>query len=92
MKKTVVLLGIGLIGGFGFAIPTLADDHLYEALEHGLKAGSPGDIHGDKAPGQGSPFTTQGELAIGKIPSTDTPVANTKGQTLPSAAIDHAHR
>ncbi|MER8419916.1 hypothetical protein [Mesorhizobium sp. M1329] len=55
-----------------------ADDHLVNALDHGLKADSQpfqtnkAGHSGDLAPGQGSPFS--GEET--KTPSTDTPAAN----------------
>lgn len=65
-----------------------ADDHLFNAQQHGLSSGSqassntqafttnPAGHSGDLAPGQGSPFT--GEET--KTPATDTQAAN-----------DHAH-
>jgi hypothetical protein len=62
--------------------PARADDHLFQALQHGLgsdgqpfqenKAGHSGDL----APGQGSPFTGA---------DTGTPATDTE------AAHDHAH-
>ncbi|TGS10680.1 hypothetical protein EN852_024620 [Mesorhizobium sp. M2E.F.Ca.ET.209.01.1.1] len=78
MKKHTLILaatGVSLIAFAGFA---RADDHLFNATQHGLspdsqpfqtnKAGHSGDL----APGQGSPFT--GEET--KTPSTDTEAAN----------------
>jgi hypothetical protein len=55
-----------------------ADDHLFEATQHGLSEKSqpfqtnPAGRSGDLAPGQGSPFT--GEET--KTPATDTQAAN----------------
>ncbi|TIT20347.1 MAG: hypothetical protein E5W81_08225 [Mesorhizobium sp.] len=78
MKTHALILaatGASLLAFTGLA---KADDHLFDALQHGLspdsqpfqtnKAGHSGDL----APGQGSPFT--GEET--KTPSTDTPAAN----------------
>ncbi|RWD66161.1 hypothetical protein [Mesorhizobium sp.] len=78
MKKHMLILaatGVSLIAFAGFA---RADDHLFNATQHGLspdsqpfqtnKAGHSGDL----APGQGSPFT--GEET--KTPATDTEAAN----------------
>ncbi|MDX8503301.1 hypothetical protein [Mesorhizobium captivum] len=78
MKRHALILaaaGVSLIAFAGFA---RADDHLFNATEHGLsldsqpyqtnKAGHSGDL----APGQGSPFT--GEET--KTPATDTDAAN----------------
>ncbi|MDX8448367.1 hypothetical protein [Mesorhizobium captivum] len=78
MKTHALILaaaGVSLIAFAGFA---RADDHLFNATEHGLsldsqpyqtnKAGHSGDL----APGQGSPFT--GEET--KTPATDTDAAN----------------
>ena len=61
-----------------------ADDHLFNAQQHGLGSGSQASTHthaftenkaghgGDLAPGQGSPFA--GEET--KTPATDTDAAN----------------
>jgi hypothetical protein len=77
MKQTRILIiaGTTLLAFAGIA---RADDHLFNALQHGLtpdsqpfqtnKAGHSGDL----APGQGSPFT--GEET--KTPATDTDAAN----------------
>ncbi|AZO06277.1 MULTISPECIES: hypothetical protein [unclassified Mesorhizobium] len=78
MKKHVLILAatsVSLIAFPGFA---RADDHLFNATQHGLspdsqpfqtnKAGHSGDL----APGQGSPFS--GEET--KTPATDTEAAN----------------
>ncbi|MDX8526918.1 hypothetical protein RFM68_20665 [Mesorhizobium sp. MSK_1335] len=78
MKKHAIILaatGVSLIAFAGF---TRADDHLFNAEQHGLspdsqpfqtnKAGHSGDL----APGQGSPFA--GEET--KTPATDTTAAN----------------
>ncbi|MER8397707.1 hypothetical protein [Mesorhizobium sp. M1348] len=71
----VAATGASLLAFTGLA---KADDHLFDALQHGLspdsqpfetnKAGHSGDL----APGQGSPFT--GEET--KTPATDTDAAN----------------
>ena len=60
MKTFIVIIaGASLLA---LASIARADDHLAEALEHGLKAGSqpfldnPAGHSGDLAPGQGSPF------------------------------------
>jgi hypothetical protein len=78
MKKHALILaatGVSLITVAGFA---RADDHLFNALQHGLspdsqpfqtnKAGHSGDL----APGQGSPFVG----ADTRTPATDTEAAN----------------
>ncbi|MER9236161.1 hypothetical protein NKI56_29615 [Mesorhizobium sp. M0622] len=67
--------GASLLAFTGFA---KADDHLFDALQHGLspdsqpfqtnKAGHSGDL----APGQGSPFTGHDT----QTPATDTEAAN----------------
>ena len=78
MKRHALILaatGVSLLAFAGFA---RADDHLFNATQHGLsldsqpfqtnKAGHSGDL----APGQGSPFT--GEET--KTPATDNETAN----------------
>ena len=78
MKKHALILattGVSLITFAGFA---RADDHLFNALQHGLspdsqpfqtnKAGHSGDL----APGQGSPFVGDDT----QTPATDTEAAN----------------
>jgi hypothetical protein len=77
MKETRILIVAGavLAALAGFA---RADDHLFQALQHGLtedsqpfqtnKAGHSGDL----APGQGSPFTGDDT----QTPSTDNEHAN----------------
>lgn len=85
MKKRFPNITTCLIAGtalIAFAGIGKADDHLFQATQHGLsedsqpfqtnKAGHSGDL----APGQGSPFA--GEET--KTPATDTQAAN-----------DHAH-
>jgi hypothetical protein len=71
----LILAGASLIALAGIA---RADDHLFNATQHGLsedsqpfqtnKAGHSGDL----APGQGSPFAG----ADTKTPATDTEAAN----------------
>ncbi|RWL47520.1 MAG: hypothetical protein EOR60_07920 [Mesorhizobium sp.] len=78
MKKHTLILAITSVSLIVFAGFARADDHLFNATQHGLspdsqpfqtnKAGHSGDL----APGQGSPFT--GEET--KTPSTDTEAAN----------------
>ncbi|MEQ1951327.1 hypothetical protein [Mesorhizobium sp. CN2-181] len=75
MRTQLLISGALLVALAGIA---KADDHLVQALEHGLtldsqpfqenKAGRSGDL----APGQGSPFA--GEET--KTPATDTEAAN----------------
>ncbi|TRC95520.1 hypothetical protein FJV76_01825 [Mesorhizobium sp. WSM4303] len=78
MKKHALILaatGISLMAFTGLA---RADDHLVNALDHGLspdsrafttnKAGHSGDL----APGQGSPFAGEDT----RTPATDTEAAN----------------
>ncbi|TGQ12085.1 MULTISPECIES: hypothetical protein [unclassified Mesorhizobium] len=78
MKKHTLILAITSVSLIAFAGFARADDHLFNATQHGLspdsqpfqtnKAGHSGDL----APGQGSPFT--GEET--KTPATDTEAAN----------------
>ena len=78
MKKHTLILAVTSVSLIAFAGFARADDHLFNATQHGLspdsqpfqtnKAGHSGDL----APGQGSPFT--GEET--KTPSTDTEAAN----------------
>jgi hypothetical protein len=77
MKKTPILI-IAATAFIALAGIARADDHLFNATQHGLKEGSqpfqtnPAGRSGDLAPGQGSPFT--GEET--KTPATDTDAAN----------------
>ncbi|RWC13448.1 MAG: hypothetical protein EOS52_15700 [Mesorhizobium sp.] len=78
MKKHVLILAATSVSLIAFAGFARADDHLFNATQHGLspdsqpfqtnKAGHSGDL----APGQGSPFS--GEET--KTPATDTEAAN----------------
>ncbi|TIP00496.1 MAG: hypothetical protein E5X76_02920 [Mesorhizobium sp.] len=78
MKKHMLILAVTSVSLIAFAGFARADDHLFNATQHGLspdsqpfqtnKAGHSGDL----APGQGSPFT--GEET--KTPATDTEAAN----------------
>ena len=76
---SVILAGASLLALVSIA---QADDHLVNALDHGLKPGSqpfqenPTLRDGDKAPGQGSPFAGH---------DTHTPATDTE------AAQEHAH-
>jgi hypothetical protein len=78
MKKHALLVAAAasLIALSGVAH---ADDHLFQAQQHGLSPNSaafttnPAGHSGELAPGQGSPFT--GEET--KTPATDTAAANT---------------
>ena len=73
--RALIITGVALIAFGGLA---RADDHLVNALEHGLspdsrafetnKAGHSGDL----APGQGSPFAGEDT----QTPATDTAAAN----------------
>jgi len=75
--KPIVLIAFG-VATFTLSSVALADDHLAEALQHGLNDSSqpfttnPAGHGGDLSPGQGSPFS--GEET--KTPSTDTSAAN----------------
>jgi hypothetical protein len=77
MTKTPILIiaGTALVALAGIA---RADDHLFNASQHGLPLDSqpyqtnPAGHGGDLAPGQGSPFA--GEET--KTPATDTDAAN----------------
>jgi hypothetical protein len=72
----------------GFAA---ADDHLFQAEQNGLSAGSQGATHthayitnsaghsGDLAPGQGSPFSGHDT----QTPATDTEAANDHANIKP---------
>ncbi|AZO08928.1 MULTISPECIES: hypothetical protein [unclassified Mesorhizobium] len=78
MKKHALILAVTSLSLIAFAGLAKADDHLVNALEHGLspdsqafqtnKAGHSGDL----APGQGSPFGGEDM----RTPSTDTEAAN----------------
>ena len=71
----LIIAGASLIALAGIA---KADDHLFNATQHGLSAdGQPFQTNkaghsGDLAPGQGSPFVG----ADTKTPATDTEAAN----------------
>ena len=77
MKKTPILIiaGTALVALAGIA---RADDHLFQAEQHGLKEGSQAfqenkaGHSGDLAPGQGSPFTGEDT----RTPATDNETAN----------------
>ncbi|WP_027165587.1 hypothetical protein [Mesorhizobium sp. WSM3224] len=78
MRMHALILAATSLSLIGFTSLAKADDHLFNAQQHGLspdsqpfqtnKAGHSGDL----APGQGSPFT--GEET--KTPATDTAAAN----------------
>jgi hypothetical protein len=72
---TLSIASVALIAFLGVA---KADDHLFNAQQHGLSTNvhSQGFANGDKAPGQGSPFTGE---------ETHTPATATQ------SAIDHAN-
>lgn len=77
MKQTRILIAAAATL-FALAGIARADDHLFNATQHGLSEDSqpfqpnPAGHSGDLAPGQGSPFT--GEET--KTPATDTDAAN----------------
>jgi hypothetical protein len=81
MKMHALLITSGLL--FAITGAAKADDHLFEATQHGLTETSTGFIHGDHAPGQGSPFTgaDRGTPSV----NTDTSEPNSVG------AASHAH-
>ena len=78
MKKHTLILAVTSISLIAFAGFARADDHLFNATQHGLspdsqpfqtnKAGHSGDL----APGQGSPFAGHDT----QTPATDTEAAN----------------
>lgn len=78
MKTHALILAATGASLLAFAGVAKADDHLFDALQHGLspdsqpfqtnKAGHNGDL----APGQGSPFTGHDT----QTPATDTEAAN----------------
>ena len=74
MLKTVV----AALALFAFTTLASADDHLFNATQHGLSEDSqPFQVNkaghgGDLAPGQGSPFAGHDT----KTPATDTEAAN----------------
>ena len=73
----LILVATACVSLTAVAGPARADDHLFNALQHGLspdgqpfhenKAGHSGDL----APGQGSPFTGEDRVT----PATDTEAA-----------------
>ena len=56
----------------------MADDHLVNALEHGLKPGSTGAIQGDNGKGQGSPFAGEDRVTPASAANEEFPNVNTK--------------
>ena len=78
MKICALFITAALIALSSAAI---ADDHLFQAQQYGLNGNthSQGFANGDKAPGQGSPFT--GEET--KTPATDTDAANDHANLKP---------
>src|SRR4030095_6725528 len=80
-KRIYLIVGASLIACSGIA---KADDHLFNAQQHGLSADGNAINHaqafdinkaghgGDLAPGQGSPFAGEEQ----KTPATDTDAAN----------------
>jgi len=79
--KYISLMAFGLALSAS-ALTAHADDHLYQAQQHGLTPDSqpfqtnPAGRSGDEAPGQGSPFA-----------GADTHTPSTENET----AIDHAN-
>jgi hypothetical protein len=75
MTRALLIAAATLIVSGGIAY---ADDHLFQAEQHGLSAESQASAHSqaienaEEAPGQGSPFT--GEET--KTPATATAAAN----------------
>ena len=79
----VIAIAAGLCAGAAGA-----DDHLFQAMQHGLSKKSPdhppfapnkAGHSGDLAPGQGSPFTGE-DL---QTPATDTEAANLHANVKP---------
>jgi len=83
-SKMKIRVPLALISVIAFAGIGHADDHLFQAQQHGLSEGSKGAANshaftenpaghsGDLAPGQGSPFTGHDT----QTPATDTEAAN----------------
>lgn len=78
MKKHALILTAAGASFLAFAGVAKADDHLFDALQHGLSPDSQPfqtnktGHNGDVAPGQGSPFTGHDT----QTPTTDTEAAN----------------
>lgn len=78
MKTHALILAATGVSLLALTVLAKADDHLFNALQHGLSAdGHPFQTNkaghsGDLAPGQGSPFAG----ADTQTPSTDTAAAN----------------
>lgn len=83
--RNVILAAIATFAMAGLA---RADDHLFQALQHGLTADSqpfqvnPAGHSGELAPGQGSPFAGSDM----QTPATDTEAANDHAQVKPRQA------
>jgi hypothetical protein len=83
MKATTLLIATVALAGLAGA--AAADDHLFQATQHGLKADSQpfqtnkAGHSGDLAPGQGSPFTGDDR----QTPATDTEAANQHANVKP---------
>jgi hypothetical protein len=60
----------------------MADDHLVNAENHGLKAGSTGAIQGDHGEGQGSWFTGKDVVTPASGANEDFPNLNTTDHCL----------
>jgi hypothetical protein len=77
---TLTLAALAFVPAAGWA-----DDHLFEATQHGLSpTGQPFQVNpaghgGDLAPGQGSPFTGDDQ----QTPATDTEAANEHARIKP---------
>jgi hypothetical protein len=78
MRTRTFILGAAGASLIAFAGLAKADDHLFTAQQHGLKADSQpfqtnkAGHSGDLAPGQGSPFAGKDT----QTPATDTQAAN----------------
>jgi hypothetical protein len=78
MKTHALILAATGVSLLALTSLAKADDHLFNALQHGLNAGgqpfqtNKAGHSGNLAPGQGSPFTG----ADTQTPSTDTAAAN----------------
>ena len=65
-----------------FSSIAMADDHLFEALQHGLQVDSQGFINGDRGKGQGSPFSGGDTHTPASAAVEDKPHVNIKERCL----------
>jgi hypothetical protein len=80
MTHILMLAGVAIL----MSSTAMADDHLFQAQQHGLANNehSQGVAHGDKAPGQGSPFAGHDQCT----PATATEAAQDHANVKPKGA------